>query len=116
MPVTVAQIRGLAHKSAVEVVLTDGRTFMIRAPEHVGGSPSGRQITLPSGEDGLVVVEAGDIAAVRVAIPDPEVEALRAGEISGWLRDRMRERPELFIMLARLDPEDQARVLGLVEG
>ena len=28
----------------------------------------------------------------------------------------MRERPELFVRIARLDPEDLARLLGRVEG
>src|SRR3954447_16168339 len=110
--VTASQIQDIARHSAAEVILTDGRTFMIHSPEHVGRSPSGRQVVLPSGEDVLVLVEVDDIAAVRVAALDPDVEMLRAGEIPGWMRDRMREHPDLFVRVARMEPEELARALG----
>ena len=116
MTVTVTEIRAMASRSPVEVLLSDGSTFMIQAPEHVGGWPSGHQIMLPLGEESMVVVEAGDVASVHVGVPDPEIESLRRGEIPSWLMDRMRERPELFIQVARMEPEYLARMLGRTEG
>jgi hypothetical protein len=105
-----AKIREMASTSTVEVLLTDGRLFVVQAPEHVGGSPSGDQLVLPFG-DSLVLVESDEIAEVRVAVPDPDVEALRRGEVPEWMRYRLCERPELFLRVARTDPE----VLGRVE-
>jgi hypothetical protein len=110
-----AKIREMAATSTVEVMLTDGRLFVVQAPEHVGGSPSGDQIMLPFGDDALVLVEAGEIAEVRVAAPHPDVESLRRGEVPAWLLARMREQPELFVKAGRLRPEDLARVLSRVE-
>jgi hypothetical protein len=115
MTITASQIREMATHSAVEVVLTDGRSCVVQAPEHVGGSASGDQLVLPFG-GALVLVEADDVASVRVAVPDPDVESLRRGEIPSWLIDRMKDRPELFVKVGRLDPEELARVLGRTEG
>jgi hypothetical protein len=115
MPVTATQIREMASNSTVEVILTDGRTFMIHSPEHFAASPSGSRVMLTSGGEVLVLVEVGEVAAVRVAVPDSNVEMLRRGEVPGWLRDRMRGYPELFIMAARMDPEELARLLGWTE-
>jgi hypothetical protein len=109
-----SQIREMATHSAVEVVLTDGRSCVVQAPEHVGGSADGDQLVLPFGGS-LVLVEAEDVSAVRVATPDPDVESVRRGEVPGWLLTRMRERPELFLKVARLDPEELARLLARTE-
>jgi hypothetical protein len=54
-----------ASTATVEII-----SFVEQAPEHLGGSTSGRQVLRPFGEDGLVLVETDDDAAVRVAVPD----------------------------------------------
>jgi hypothetical protein len=109
------RIRELATTSTVEVLLTDGRSFVVQAPEHVGGSARGDQVMLPSG-DTIVLVDASDIASVRVAVPDPDVESLRRGEeVPAWLMARIREQPALFVKAGHMRPEDLARVLGCVE-
>jgi hypothetical protein len=46
-------------RATVEVVLTDGCTFVIHSPDHVGGSARGRRVMLPSGDDGMLLVEVG---------------------------------------------------------
>src|SRR5262245_25038087 len=68
MPVTATQIREMASHSTVEVVLTDVRDPRAGERQRIVDWP---QVVLPSGEDGLVLVEAGDIAeaAVRRARP-----------------------------------------------
>jgi hypothetical protein len=110
------RIRKMASHSTVEVVMADGRTFVVHAPEHVGGSPSGDRVVLPFSDGGMVVVEAGEIAEVRPTVPDPDVESLRRGEqVPVWLMARIREQPELFVKAGRMRPEDLARVLGLLE-
>src|SRR5262249_29732675 len=87
------QIREMARDSAVEVTLICGRTVVIVAPEHVGCSPDGDLVALASGE-GIECFDSDEIAQVRVVVPDPEVERLRAGEVPLWMMDRMRLRPE----------------------
>jgi len=116
MTITVRQIREMASHSTVEVVMHDGRTFMIHAPENVGGSPNGRQLMLPCGGEGLQLVEADEIADVRIAIPNTDVESLRRGEVPAWLMARMREQPDVFVKMGRMGPAELAQVLGRIEG
>jgi hypothetical protein len=93
-------------------MLTSGRTIIVRVPEQVWGHLDGDIIVLSDSRTGVEILDA----EVRAAVPDPDVEAIRAGEVPGWIRDRMRDRPELFVKLARLDPEELAQVEGSLGG
>src|SRR5258705_13453413 len=99
MPVTAAQIREIVGHSTAEVLLTSGRTIVVRVPEQVWGHLDGDIIVLSDSRAGVEILDAAEIAEVRAAVPDPDVEAIRAGEVPGWIRDRMRDRPELFVKL-----------------
>jgi len=109
------QIREMAGSSALEIRLTNGRTLVIGSPDNVGCSPDGDVVALASGEC-IECVDSDEIVEVRVVVPDPGVESLRRGDVPGWMLTRMMERPELFLKVARLDPEELARVLDRVEG
>jgi len=109
--ITGRQIREMARSHAVEVHLTNGRTLVICSPDEVGCSPGGDLVALPSGGC-IECFDSDEIDQVGVARPDPNVEMLRRGEVPPWMMYKMRQRPELFVEAARLEPEDLARVLG----
>ena len=101
----------MARSNAVRVNLTNGRSLVVCSPEGVGCSPDGDVVALSSGA-GIELVEPDDVVSVGVARTDPNVEMLRRGEVPPWMMYMMRQRPELFVEAARLEPEKLARVLS----